>query len=353
MAGRIDLYLRELTRKKDEWFGGPCANYAIAYANAYDSFVSTLKAEEEYQKRQAELFLLAASVATSTIMIAAFASASLRTLAGRAALQVICANNLNRTFNALYAVSNNKAAMFAIGALLDGAKSAASKKITEVAQKLMMNSSNIISSSPLIKKIQIDQFIYLSSACAQEIAAIVQDDTRMSGDERNAIMDHLERAPIFNPPAGSIDYTLLAKRIELAMFMNRILESDYLVDVPFQANITGSSPAIGFVGFRRSPESPIQQLPSAKDYPRPKPGERYPVGIGAHQRVRYEEQGDTVKKHIDSLHKDIFGKKPFYDGFPTYWSSDGGPNPQLIKAEQTLYSLADKTRPLRIDTVRV
>lgn len=51
MADRIDLYLRELTRKKDEWFGGPCANYAIAYTNAYDSFVSTLKAEEEYQKR--------------------------------------------------------------------------------------------------------------------------------------------------------------------------------------------------------------------------------------------------------------------------------------------------------------
>lgn len=290
-------------------------------------------------------------------MIAAFASASLRTLAGRAALQVICANNLNRTFNALYAVSNNKAAMFAIGALLDGAKSAASKKITEVAQKLMMNSSNIISSSPLIKKIQIDQFVYLSSACAQEIAAIVQDDTRMSGDERNAIMDHLERAPIFNPPAGSIDYELLAKRIELAMFMNRILESDYLVDVPFQTYNTGIPLAAGMGGglatalFSR--QNSIQQLPSAMDYPRPKPAERYPLGIGAHQRVRYEEQGDTVKKHIDSLHKDIFENKPFYDGFPTYWSSDSGPNPQLIKAEQTLYSLADKTRPLRINTVRV
>jgi hypothetical protein len=349
MADRIDRYLRDLSRKKDEWLGGPCSNYAIAYANAYDSFVSTLKAEEEYQKRQAELFLLAASVATSTIMIASFASASLRTLAGRAALQVICANNLNRTFNALYTISNNKAAMFAIGAVLDAVKSQVSKKITEAAQKLAINSSNIISPSPLIKKIQIDQFVYLSAACAQEIAATVQDDTRMSNDERNAIMDQLEKAPIFNPPAGSINHEVLAKRIELAMFMNRILESDYLVDVPFQANSLGGPLASAL----NSRETSIQQLPSAKDYPRPKPGERYFSGTGAHQRVRYEEQGDTVKKRIDSLHKDVFENRPFYEGFPSRWSSDSGPNPQLIKAEQTLYSLADKTRPLRIDAVRV
>lgn len=343
---RMSRYLRELSERESIWFGGVCANYALAYNTAYRSFTGQLRAEEEYRKRQAELFLLAASVATSTFMVAAFASASLRTLAARGAIATICNNSLNRTFNAVYAVSNSQPAMFAIGKALDIAKSTASTKIKKTTERILLNFSANSSDDPLAYKIKLDQFIYLSSYCVRDIVGWLQDDPKISPAESDAIMDSLEKAPIFNPPCATIDHESLAKRIELTLFMNRILDSDYVEDVPFKPHNFGVAGAVGV--FQKRKLTPIQHLPSDKDYPSPTKAKIDNMGVLAHKKISYENQGENIENYIDNLHNDVMGR-PFFKELPNLTKMHSA----LVMAERTLSEISNKCRPININMVMV
>lgn len=343
---RIERYLEELGKKCDIWHGGVCVNYALAYNKAYRSFTAQLRADEEYRKRQVEIFLLAASVATSTFMIAAFASASLRALAARGAIAVICNNNLNRTFNAVYAVSNSQPAMFAIGKVLDVAKSTTIEKIKKTTESAYIKLSTISSDNPFDHELKLRQFIYLSSFCAKEIVTSVRDDNKISMEERNAIMDRMEKAPIFNPPCAVIGGEALAKRMELTLFMNHILESDYLEDIPFKPYSFGTPGSVNV--FQKRNLTSIQHLPSDKSYPNPAKAEVHSAGVGAHQKIIYKEYGPGLENYIETLHQEVVGV-PFFKDLPNLTKMQSA----LVKAESTLYRLADDCRPLYIDMVKV
>ncbi|MGU3494348.1 hypothetical protein ACLBXM_09930 [Xanthobacteraceae bacterium A53D] len=353
MLDSVQRYTRDLHIREKIWLGGPVGAYMEAYAAAYREYEKTLKRQADSDQRKAEMFILAASIASSTLMVATFATASLGVLASRAALNVICRNNLNRAFNALHFVSTNRTASFAIGAVYDGAMGMANKKIKESVALLTRDASTIMTDDPLVRTIQLERFINKNMACALQVAAHIQDSP-MSITEKDNIVRQLRQAAFFRPPSRSINEEALSKRIELSFYMAMILDSDTLTSWPDQFvgsshSYGGGNPAGTLSGVT---QQSIDVLPSSPNYPRPAPSKQEWWGREAHQTISYRQMGGEIRDRVDTLHREIFSQpffpeRGFWDNRPTTGAAE------LRKAENTLNQLAERTRPLQIEDVRV
>lgn len=346
MSDIIRNYLDELEAKAIRWriF---CRDYASAYHLAHDQYKATWAAQEKSDKEKAEMIVLALSVASSTVLMAAFATNSLRVLASRAALNVICNNNLNRTFNALHLVSNNKAAMFALGAVMDAADAKAKKYIEEKAGTLTRSAPTPAVTNPAVLQNDLINYVESNQLYAMEVAFAIRDDKSLSEAERAILVGSLKKAPLFKPPVNEIRRERLTDHIELSLHMSAMLDSDFLVDIPMREASLGGGIAAA-LGTR---EKPIPQLPSAPDYPRGTPSRSFLGGVHAQQMIRVARPGDVVQAKIDELNGRIFNEKFFSAN--SWQGGQNGPMPVLLRAETTLNRLAEASRPLQLDSARV
>lgn len=141
MSERLQKLRNRISDGQSEWYrlvGNP---YVRAYDTAFYSYKEQVDNQAAAEKERAEMFVMAASIVTGSVLMAAFANSSLRVLAGRAVLSAVCNRNLNLVFNAMHAVSSSKAFMFALGKVLDEGKSRATKVAQDAMTKVVQSNS--------------------------------------------------------------------------------------------------------------------------------------------------------------------------------------------------------------------
>ena len=131
-----DLYEqfdRKKSRAENDWIRNFVLPFHNAYIDAHKNFMDKIdeqkKADEEKQKRIAELAMLALTFCGGKALSAVFASAALKTHAAEIAVDSLERHNMNRTFTAIMFVAENKTAQFALGKLWDKGKDLLSSKL--------------------------------------------------------------------------------------------------------------------------------------------------------------------------------------------------------------------------------
>ncbi|WP_245314290.1 hypothetical protein [Rhizobium sp. R634] len=351
---RLNDILVELPKYKSQWETNVSSPYVRAYDLAIDNFQKTTKAQEARDRMLAELFVFSASILTGSIMMAAFATTSVRVLAGRAALSVICNNNLNRTFNVMHAAVSNKVVMFALGGVLDEAKKLANKQVTSAAEKL--TSSAPVASAPtaLNFKTRIDDFIAINHVCVHDFVRGVQHDNTISEAGKSRLAELVAQTPFCNPPESRrVDENRLSQKMELLFYMSAVLDSDKLVTY---APSTGGT--VGGIGRDiEYGKKAIPQLPSATDYPKSisprltgRPFQPYDPG----QRIEYDNIGSVVRERINTLSR-LTGNSSFYPEQNSLEKLfiDPTSGAQMAKAEQIINRLSADARPKQLTDVRM
>lgn len=342
MTPRLAEFRAKVEDGRKGWGANVAMPYVEAYTAAFDSYQKTIADQKETDKQRAELFVAGASILTGSILMAAVATSSMRALAGRVGLQIVCNNNMNRTFNALHAISNNKAMMFGLGKLADEAKSRIGKEAEDIVTQYMQNTRSIITSgTPLIQHLQLSRMLDNHELCAKKLA----EKTEQSGASeaaKQAVFADLRRSPLYNPPVRAIDPVRLAPKLELCFYMTSILNSDTLIDWP--ASSIGSGMGMGMSAFGAKERS-IEVMPSSPKYPNPAlPKPSWGV-MPAHQSVGIERLGSTVRKRVDDVCLVVRKKKFYGAGSESGSSNDMGKRQELLAAERILAALADETRP--------
>jgi hypothetical protein len=350
---RLNTILLDLPKKKSQWQLNVTNPYVRSYELAYNNFQKTLKDQASRDQMAAELFVFAASVLSGSALMAAFATTSLRVLAGRAMLRTICNNNLNRTFDAVHATANSKTAMFALGSVMDKAKSVAGKQITAAIEGFTKSAPVAQSQTALNFLTRMDDFVNVNHICVHEFVANVRDDSSIKDSDKIMLAGLVETTPFWQAPTSSrIDENRLSQKMELLFYMSSVLDSDTLVLY---------APAIGAGAGSGSGEAiyskkPISQMPSAANYPKPtmpKHAGGLSIGFEPGQRVEYGNLGSSVRERIDMLSRIVVGT-PFYPEQNValrVLGNDPTGSGQMIKAEQIITRLSMQTRPKQLNDV--
>ena len=332
----------QYTHAVDEGFDGWKANitlpYAMAYDSAYTGFQATVKAQADADKSRADLFITAVSIVTGSILMATVASTSLRALAGKVALDVVCERNMNRTFDLMAVANDSQTFMFAVDKVLDAAKDKLKDQLKDTVTDLTNSTKHMVVATPLTQHLQLEQFLTRHKLACSKASDLVE--AAPVGDGlKDAVYKALYKAPIITPPKAPIDVDRLSDKLELCFYMNLILDSDSLVTTDSQFLLGAETPP-------NSPSKPIPQMPSAPDYPRSTQGKMSGFTMGSSQSVVYDRPGSTIRRRIDELHQKVFRTK-FYQGENLF----GEVRPpemakELLLAEDVLNKLAQATRPM-------
>jgi len=343
MTPRLTEFRAKVEDGAKGWRANVTLPYIEAYSAAFDGYQKAIADQKETDKQRAELFIAGASILTGSVLMASVATSSLRALAGRVGLPIICNNNMNRTFNALHVVSSNKAMMFALGKIADDAKSRIGKEAEDVVTQYMQANSNVISSvTPLIQHVQLERIITNHELCAKRLAEQAEASGK-SEAEKAGIFADLRRSPICNPPVRAINPVTLAPKLELCFYMASILESDELISWPAQSSFAGMGGGMASVMAAKS--KPIEAVPGSKGYPRPAAAKHHWYGTDAYQTVGIERLGSTVRKRVDEV-CGIVRKKPFYGSIGESGSTNDTTKPaELLAAARIINELAAQTRP--------
>ncbi len=345
MTSRIDAFRHKVEVGMHTWRANVTLDYISAYATAYKNFEDTIKKQADSDKARAEMFVTAASIVTGSILMATVASASMRVVAGNAALNVICRYNLNRTFDLMATAASSQTFMFAVGKVLDTAKDKLNSQIKETVTKLTDTTSKIISSAPIVQHVHLEKFMEQHWLCCNSVADLIEG-APISEAAKVASFAVLEKAPMVNPPTRGIDAVKLAEKIELCFYMKLVLDSDELIDWPYRSNFDQSPGTVGAVSH------PIPQLPSASDYPKPKPPQFGFLGTSAHQSIGVSRPGSDIRAKVDELSRKVLGHAFYASG--DIFGDVSGPEKmaELSRAEQVINRLAQATRPAWLADVK-
>ena len=338
MSDRQYKYTHAVEEGCEGWKTNITLPYAMAYEKAYKSFQDTVKAQADADKARAELFITAASIVTGSILMATVASTSLRALAGKVALDVVCEHNMNRTFDLMAVANSNQTFMFAVDKVLDAAKDKLKDKLKDEVNELTNSTKHMVVATPLTQHLQLERFITRHQLACNKASDLVEA-APIGDDLKHVVYQALYKAPIIVPPAVPIDIDSLSDKLELCFYMNLILDSDALVKFDSQF-------LLGAEGPPSSTSQPIPQMPSATNYPRTTQGRMSGVTMGPSQAVTYQRPGSSIRRRVDELHQKVLRSK-FYQGEDWFGDVRSPELPkELLRAENVLNRLAQKTRPM-------
>lgn len=348
MSERLNRYLGEIDNKARHWNRNVGRPYVRAYDAAFSSYNNAWDQQKESDKTKAELFVLAASIATGSVLTAVLATSSLRVVAGRVLLDTVCKYNLNRTFEVIHFTATNKAAMFAIGKVLDESRSRIGKEIQQAALKAMTSSAVVPSASAINYFTRVEDFVDTNAICAHETAVAIRDSDASTA-EKDRLVQQLEQASFYNPPPlGCINEQTLANKMELSFFMADILNSDFVVE---RVTETPSNPMLAAkvgavpVSTKRTPIEVMprdgqhypQQYRSRANFPRQGQNTSYSVEING--------PGSKVRDRIDVLHKSLYNNRPFFRDQGFFDLTPATRNVELQSAQRILEQIGDVMRP--------
>ena len=319
--------------------------YSSAYATAYEQYQKVLKEQAEADKARAELFVSMASIVGGSLLMATIGQTTLRAAVADVALNAICQRNLVWAFNAMAVTESNKTVMFALNKVLDIVKDQSGKAIKDRATEILSSGSTIQTSNPQVKQNDLEAQLLKHEAIAVETADRVESDHKLTALEKDRAFAELQGAPICRHPSRSIDAPTLAKKIELCIYMQAVLDSDELIDWPAYYGQPNRHP---------TGSHPIPQLPSAADYPHPRPAH----AGDAQQSIGFHTLGGNVQARVDTLHNELFHSN-FFIRDPLLWNPFNPPrspgqnrSTELRLAETRIDDLARIVRPDNILAVR-
>lgn len=334
----------------NDWLRIVALPYKAAYDTAFGRYQDTIAEQKKANEERVQLFVAAASIVTGSIMMAAFATASMRVLAARQTLNIVCRTNMNRIFNLMATAERSRGFMFGIGKILDEGKSQLSKVAESAVTSLVQSNSNILVSTPAVQDAHLQIFLRNHLACTKRVAAAVEH-SHLPEPEKERAFDLLSNAPICLSPRRGINEERLAQRIELSFWMSLILDSDSLISWPAQPAIGGD--AMATVVNARS--HPIPQLPGDPNYPRPTPAKYGIGGMPAHQSIGYDRPGGVIRRRINKVYNLVYGHN-FYDneGWLGLNEPDArGKASELLAARRTLDRLSASTQPHSLADVNI
>jgi hypothetical protein len=308
------------------WKTYTIAPYALAYEAAFQSYEKTIKDQQEADKAKAELILLALSLVGGGVMTAALGTVALKALASRAAIHVICENNMERAFRAAYFVSNNKTANFIAGTVWDELEKRGKSHVTGKLKTAIENMDQKPAAFPSAQKLttiavktSMEMFIGEAVIKAYKLAEGITEDATINADAKVKKIINLRTSKLWKPPEKSVDDGTLSDDIELSFYMNTVMNSDYLrtKEHYWDDNGRGSS-----VRETRNHDEDIAVSPGSANYPNP----------SNNQSIGYKKIGSIIKDRVNKLHNKKF-KEWFYNG-----ESDLG---IMLKAEDTIKLLAN------------
>lgn len=341
MSDRLNRHKYMVDRGANNWFRWVADPYIAAYDTAFESYKETTKLQEEADKARAEMFVMAASLVTGSILMATVASTSMRMLARRTALSMMGRQNLKIAFNLAKAAQNSEPFMFAVGKLLDEGKSQIATIAQNEVKKLVSANMNVVSNTPMVQSKHLDIILRNHVACAYDCGLAFEDNRSLSAAQKNEAFALLSRAPICNPPPVQIDAKKLADKIELCMYMNLILDSDRVVTKPMQPNDREGRMAAVMMGTR----TPIDAMPSDASYPQSTSPRRMGAMQSSYRTIEYDRPGSIIRKRIDEVCKNSL-RMNFYSS-----AGDLGKK-ELEAAERVLIRLANETRPMGISDLK-
>jgi hypothetical protein len=258
--------------------------------------------------------------------MAALASGPFQRLAGRIGARTLAQNNL-RFINDLYAQhSTHPIVDFAFGKTKDYAFD----QNKAIAAKLVQNTAvGVTAASPLSRSEQIKSLIALQGLAISDLSDSIAADRQRTVAQREQKLADLAASPFMNPPNDRLDDGKLRPLIELGMFMQLLLDTDYmLLHYPADTRI----PPQRAGGIRTMPTDP--------KYPK---SERDISSM--YRTVEIDRPGNQIQDAIDKVHKEV-KRVPFYEhGRFLGMQWPGGKADELTKADTTLQALSRATRP--------
>ena len=335
MPDRLQAYRNQVSDAVDAWQANVCNPYIIAYNTAYRSYQDNFNKQKESDKARAELFVSVAALLPGSILMATAATASLRVLANRGALRLLASRSATRTLSVYNAVASNATATFAIGKTLDIVKDEVGKKVKDAVVRAMSNSQDLLATDPLNRDKQLNSWLINHKLLAFDAATAIEESRTTSAQAKEQAYTQLRSAPIANRPLGKLDPARLSPKIELGFYMIWLLDSDELV--------TAESAPGSYGGGGRYSSTPIQAMPSDKNYPRGNTDRsRGPI-----QWVGVTRPGGDVEDRIDALNKQLRGNA-FYESGSWFGKSDANQArlKEVAAAERVLSWLSIATQPL-------
>jgi hypothetical protein len=323
---RLNKFNHDLVQVERKWKTYTIGPYALAYEAAFQNYEKTIKDQQEADKAKAELIFLALSLVGGGVMTAALGTIALKALARRAAIHVICENNMERAFKAAYFMSNNKTANFIAGGVWDELEKRGKDYVSGKLKKAIENMDQKPAAFPSAQKLttitvktSMENFIGEALIKAYDLADGISEDPRLRNYEKLLKFTELRKSKLWAPPERSVDDGTLSDEIELSFYMNTVMNSDYLRT---KEEYWADDARGGRMRETKTHDEDIHVSPGSANYPSP----------SDNQSIGYRKIGSIIKDRMNELHNKKF-KKWFYNGESALGI--------MLKAEETIKLLAN------------
>ena len=346
MSERFNRFTTQIGLANNDWrviVGNP---YVSAYTKAYASYKDTLDRQKQADKEAGELFVAAACVVTGSFLLGSIGKVSMQMIAKRTVVQIANSSLFNNYRNVFRIIRKNEGAAFAVGKFIDAASGSIKSNAEKIATTYLQDVSSVLSPEPLVQFLDMDSFMRANVNCAIRMAQMIEQNSDLNDAQKTDAYAPLKNAPLYNKPVKrqSKYNARLDELIELTFYLSAVLDSDSLISWPAASTMGGTA---GMMSETRGATStPINQRPTAPDYPKPampQPGFGY---TPAHKSVGISRGGSEIQKRTNELCMKVFNK-------PLYGSSFfglGGPadtlkGDELRQADMFLADLAVVMKP--------
>jgi len=311
--------------------------YASCYETAEYNFQQTLRRREEAERRKVEMAIMALSLLGGSVMTAVFVGTTATRIIGDAALNFICSRNLDRVFNMYAFLASRQEVGFLVGKLVKeiDAKVSEGVKARIHESAAAMRALEQESGSPAVAiRTKLDRFVTSCARGAHSVVQAIRDDAEMTAEGKIRAAELLLESPFYTSPRP-IPTQGLAEEIELSLYLNLIVNSDYL-DQYAATDWGANSPR-----YQRISSTPIQERPVSQRYPK----SSSPTTLaGPYQRVRYQDMGGDIEEAVNRLSRSCLHSSS--DFFPSNWAVFSNNSGKIVeKAHEALSKLSSKRIP--------
>ena len=333
MPYSIRDYHADLSTHQNHWQSNWVEPYTQSYVRAWNSFKSTLDDQAKANQLFATIGLSMLTIGIGAGLGAAFGNTVMRSVIRDGVVRTIAATNSVRLMRAANWVLENPTRSFIVGEAWDQMTSILSDQTKSLLHELAASNldANAFSQDPIIVGSKLREHLARTTAAAQEAAADIRDNSRLSEAQKNAHAAALRRQSFANPPrtrpssmsAGGI----AEKDMEIAMYMVLVLSKDYVQTT--RRVVTGDLAAGRPIVRHERHRSPITT-----------PGGMGRADLGENQEIGYDSVGSRIIRRVDNLYRQRrYGQAFFYGGgvFEGPMGRD-----EIQRAERTLSTISGR-----------
>ena len=328
-----------VNRTKNQWNDKVHSRYAMAYNTAFQSFKETASKAEAEEKARAEFFATVVTIMSCSVGIAALGQSWLSRIVIRGGLSTLGTAPTQAAVRFVRHNQKNAVIGFVFGKATDALKDAGADQFKQIATSLFQRmAGGLTQTDPMNRHIELQSLLTAQADLLIDAYYSFQENRKLSGAQRSAAIAGLEQSPFMQPPGNVLNQEILAKKIELAFLMMKVLQGDHFVDT---VEVMRPEPHLS---SRRG--AGIDIMPSDPKYPRGTViTQHFPLKS---RSVEVDRPARAFRERTDELHKELY-KSNFFDEswLNRRFGADGGAGSHalLLRAERRLSELSEQTRP--------